>query len=161
STVGFDFAFFAVAVTIPLPLPRESDRSMVPLKASGLVSFSMAGNSNPVVASPAGASAVTGDPVPASAIWRVTPESAIAGDAADAPMSETTNAMAARYAMNRGFKSLPSYVMRPRRRGIRCRTPSRPPSPRALVRVTKAGEVVKRRGDLPIGRATDGKAVRR
>jgi hypothetical protein len=56
----------------------------------------------------------------------VTPEPAMAGVAADAAMSETSSAMAATYEMNRGFKSLPSNVMRPRHRGLHCRPPSLP-----------------------------------
>jgi len=41
----------------------------------------------------------------------VTPESAIAGAAADVARSETSSATAARYAMDRGFKSLPSNLV--------------------------------------------------
>jgi ApbE superfamily uncharacterized protein (UPF0280 family) len=79
---------------------------MTPLKSGVSDSLSIAGNSGPVEAS-LGAAPVMNDPVPASAICRVTPEAAIAGDAADAAMSETTNARTARYATNRGFKSFP------------------------------------------------------
>src|SRR5207237_4382832 len=140
---------------MPLPLPRESERAMVPLKAAGEASSSCAGNSRSGLMLPSlDDSPATGEPVPASAICRVTPESAIAGDAADAAMSETRSAMAARYAMNRGFKSLPSYEMRPRRRGS-LPTAQSPPSPRALVRVITAGWVVKRGYGLLIVRRAD------
>ena len=56
---------------------------------------------------PLGDSAVTGDPVPASAIWRVTPEPAMAGVAEDARTRETSNARTARCAMNGAFNSFP------------------------------------------------------
>src|SRR6266480_7625865 len=87
------------------------------------------------------------------------PEPAIAGVAADAAISETSSARPATYEMNRGFKSLPSNVMRPRRRGLHCRPPSLPPSPRALVRVVKAGWVVKRRGEPLVVRAASATPV--
>src|SRR5712671_5176725 len=105
---------------------------MDPLNASGLASSSMAGNSRSGLrfASLDVDSSAIGDPVPARAIWRVTPEPAIAGVAADVAMSETSNVIAARYAMNRGFKSLPSQVMRRRRGGdAAADRPALPPTP--------------------------------
>ena len=115
---------------MPFPLPRESERSMVPLKAAGEASSSCAGNSRSGLMLPSlDDSPATGDPVPASATWRVTPESAIAGDAPDAAMSETRRAMAARYAMNPGFKSLSLQCDAPQTERDRCRAPSPSPKP--------------------------------
>src|SRR5207247_8860450 len=70
-----------------------------------------------------------GDPVPASATWRVRSEAAMRGVAVDAAMEETRRAMAGRYAMNPGFKSLSLQCDAPQTERDRCRAPSPSPKP--------------------------------
>jgi hypothetical protein len=67
-------------------------------------------------------------------------------------MSETSSAMAARYAMNRGFKSVPSYVLAADVEGRAADRPALPRPPRTVATVVNAGGVVKRRGELLIAR---------
>src|SRR5437879_13281798 len=112
---------------------------MTPLKSGISGAASIAGNSGPVAAS-LGASPVTSDPVPASAISRVTPEPAIAGVAADVAMSETSNVRAARYATNLGFKDPSLLLMRLRRGGNSLQNAQ--PSPQARERQSESSRLV-------------------
>src|SRR5438445_8629747 len=82
----------------------------------------------------------------------------MAGEAADAPMSETSNAMAARYATNLAFKAILLGDEPQTRRERAADRPAFPQLLRTAARFVNAAWVVKRRADLLIVRTTDAKA---
>src|SRR5438309_285836 len=140
------------APVLPVELPSRVEAGMIPLNSGTAGPPSIPRSSGALRVSEDGTySRVTGEPVPASAIWRVIPEAAVAGDAADIAMSETSSASTARYATNLGFKSLPSNLVRRRMwRDPTTGRPAPPRPPRSVDEVIKARCVVKRRTDLSL-----------